>query len=379
MIGALVLAALVPILSACGTHTTQASGSAAATGESPAARGMHKESIGPDYLWIPKSADTGKSPQLQVAGTQYGVVIALPPSYAPLPGNGQPSRSWTVYLAHPTTGGQNLLETATRLAALPRSARDLVILGVTGPYALFSAQSSTGATLDLLSLQGAEAGTVRDMGPVASSYGAAVAVRGQVFWLGAGGRVHVLDTATGGIQVSQASGLSAPLSWSRSGLFANIRQVTLPGVELPASPALPAGFQWISIGQSLTPIAAVPQGFTVQQIAGGSSHGLVATDPKDASLQVTIYENACAGCYNPGVSAPGANTLSTPIYVGTEVGTEPLGDHGLLSEIKQKSGLETYMLVVDYLQGGDLEASVTVPKAQGALAREILQTVWLPW
>ena len=341
---------------------------------------MHKEPIGADFLWVPKTADTGKSPQLQVAGTEYGVVIALPPGYAALPQGARPSAGWSVYVSHPSAGRQDLLDTATRLAVLPASQAQLTILGVTGGYALFAAQTAQGRMLELLTLSGARAGTLATIGSVAGSYSSALAVRGLVLWLDPRRTLHALFIASGREATAPLGSVPpGPLIWWQGGLVVGTRAVQIPGVQPPAAPVLPKGFAWISIGQSRAPIAAVPQAYRVKRLPGGSSHGVSATDPKNPSVQVTIYENACAGCYNPGFMAQGTNTLSTPIYVGRQPGVSPLGDHGFITEFRPKKGLETYMLVADYLDGGDIEASVTVPKAQAALAREILQTVRLPW
>ncbi len=390
---ALLLLALAPLLAGCGaqspapplTATKPQAVSApsgrqtgSSTTQSPAALGMEPEQIGGDYLWVAKSANTGKSPMLQVAGTRYGVVVALPPHYGALPGGAAPSAQWFVYLSHPSAGKQNLLQTAQRLAALPKGQTDVTILGVTSKYAAFGATTASGRLLELVTLAGGGAGALRSVGQLESAYGGAVAIRGMVFYLGPHGTVHVLHIASG--QTASVTGVApGPLIWWQNGLQVGLKAVKVPGVEPPAAPPVPAGFQAIAIGSSTSPIAAVPQGYTVRQLPGGSSNGVSAQDPKDSAIQVTIYQNACAGCYNPGFMAQGVNTLSTPIYVGALTGTTPLGDHGFVTKVAQKGGLVQYMLIADYLDGGDLEASVTVPKTQGALAQEILGTVRLPW
>lgn len=367
--------ALAPILAACGAQTAPPAQSPSSV---PSAS-MQREQIGADYLLVSPSADKGKSPKLQVAGTQYGVVVALPPGYEHAPGGGAsaPLGSWTVYLAHPTGGKQNLLATAQRVAALPEAQTDLTIIGVTGRYALFTAKAGSGRLLDLLTIAGKGVGTLRGLGQVTASYGGALAVRDTVIYLDPGGTVHALTISTGKEITGPTA--SAPLFYMDGVLSGDGKAVALQGLTPPAQPSLPQGFQWISIAQDGAPVAAVPQGYVVKQIPGGSSHGVSATDPADSSVQVTVFENACAGCYNPGFMAQGTNTLSTPIYVGAQRGVTPLGDHGFISVTQGKHGVVQYQLVADYLNGGDLEADVSVPASDGALAQEILRTVRLPW
>ncbi len=371
--------ALTPVLAACGAQPAQPTNQPSATRSGPGTPPMHEEQIGADYLLVSPSMDKGKSPKLQVAGTQYGVVVALPPGYEHAPGGGAPAPigSWTVYLAHPTAGKQNLLATAQRIAALPTAEVDLTIMGVTGRYAVFTAKAGSDRLLDLLTIAGKGVGTVRSLGQVTASYGGALAVRDMVIYLDPGGTVHALNLSTGEAITGRAA--SPPLAYMDGILSGDGKTIALRGLPPPAQPSLPQGFQWLSIAQGGAPVAAVPQGYAVKEIPGGSSRGVSATDPADSSVQVTVFENACAGCYNPGFMAQGTNTLSTPIYVGSQQGVTPLGDHGFISVTKGKHGVLEYQLVADYLNGGDLGADVSVPASDGALAQEILRTVRLPW
>ncbi|MDA8346222.1 MAG: hypothetical protein M0Z66_12170 [Thermaerobacter sp.] len=371
---ALSLLLCAPLLAACGAQSSHPVASA----PNPSALGMHKEQIAADYLWVAVSADKGKSPMPQVGGTQYGVVVALPPGYPAVPGGGKPDGSWTVYLSQPQKGKQNLLQGARRVAALPRAETDVTLVGVTGPYALFTAQSAGTRSLQLLRVAGSGQGGLRTLGALGPGYGNAIAVRGMVLYLGPHNTLHVLRIASQRTSVVRDVPKGA-LFWRQGAVYVDNTKISQAGLSALPAPRLPAGFRWISVVHATAPIAAVPQNYTVQENSGGSSQGVSATDPKDPAQQVSVYSNACAGCYNPGIMAPGVNTLSTPIYIGSAKGTTPLGDHGFLSVTPQKGGLVGYQLVVDYLNGGDLEAAVTVRRGDGALAREILGTVRLPW
>ncbi len=345
---------------------------------SPAALGMQREQIGSDYLWVPTSADSGGTPRMQVAGTAFGVVVALPPGYAALPTSARPEAAWTIYLSHPTAARQDLMRTATMVASLPRGQSDVTLMGVTGRYAVFAARAAGGRLLELVTLAGAGRGARRGVGAVTSAFAGALAIRGMVIYLGPHGTVHALHLATG--RRASAGGVApGPLYWSQGGLMVGARAVRLPGVDATSQAPLPRGFRWISTGAAAPGVIAVPQGYIVQQLPGESSHGVRATDPRAASIEVTVWENACAGCYNPGFLAQGVNTLSTPIYTGRHAGLTPIGDHGYIAETRQGQGLLRYTRVAYDVSGGDLEASVTVPVAQAALARRILATLRLPW
>lgn len=336
---------------------------------------MHKEPIGRDYLWVAKSADERRSPLLQVAGTAYGVVVALPPGYPAVPLGAPPSGAWLLYLSSPTAGKQNLLQHATRLTALPAGQVDPTLMGVTGRYALLAVTMGKRRTLELLTLAGRGRGTLRRVGQVAASFGAALAIRGMVLYLGPHGTVHALSNLSG--RRSSLSGIAPGLlTWGQKGLMVGADVVRLPGVQPIQQPGLPQGFRWIAVAMSAQRLIAVPQGYTVQEQPGGSSQGVTAKAP-DGQVVVSVWQNACAGCYNPGFMAQGTNTLSTPIYVGRHAGTQPIGDHGYLVAASVHGSIQ-YTRVVDDLDGGDLEASVTVPEAQSALARRILRTLQLP-
>ena len=225
--------ALTPVLAACGAQPAQPSAVSSGPGTAP----MHKEQIGADYLLVSPSMDKGKGPKLQVAGTQYGVVVALPPGYEHAPGGSAPAPlgSWTVYPAHPTAGKQNLLATAQRVAALPTAQKDLTIMGVTGRYALFSAKVGSDRLLDLLTLTGKGVGTVRSLGQVTASYGGALAVRDMVIYLDPGGTVHALNLATGKAITGGAA--SAPIAYMDGILSGDGKTIALPGLTPTARPS----------------------------------------------------------------------------------------------------------------------------------------------
>ena len=181
---ALVLAALG--LVSCAGSTQSAQRPAASP---PRVAALRREPVGTDYLLVPPSADTGRSPRLQVGGTAYGVVVAVPPGYAALPrGDGRPGR-WVVFLCHPTTAKQNLLSHAARVATLPAGQGDVMLVGVTGPYAVFSARASGQTLLEAVTLTGRRAGAIGRLGSMSGAFGSALVVRGFVIYRSPDGSV----------------------------------------------------------------------------------------------------------------------------------------------------------------------------------------------
>lgn len=331
-----------------------------------------REPIGGGYILVPKTIakNVNLPPQILLAGTSRGVVVALAPKYAPLPGGMAPQTRWTVWFARTGPANENLLRGAQLRATFPQGA--LSLSGVTGAFAVFASRGQVFS----LRLWGGAITPPRSIGTLAPGNPPVFARRGYSVFEAPLRVLRVVQLATG----KHGAARIVPgqtLSFQGGAYYEGSRPVPLP-FPSPYRHTLPPGFRWISVARGSQPFIGVPSDFRVTEEPGGSSQGVIAKDPKDLSISVTVWSNACAGCYNPAIMAPSVYARNTPVYVQRTPGMQPIGDHGYITAQPGVHGLVTYTRVAYWPGGGDDDFIVTVPAGQKALAMKILSTAWLP-
>jgi hypothetical protein len=132
----------------------------------------------------------------------------------------------------------------------------------------------------------------------------------------------------------------------------------------------------VRIGRVPTPSLAVPQSFKVTEVLpGGSSEGFKAADPGDPKYTVTVWDNACVGCYEPAFLDQGVTAITTPYSYGppTARGVTPLPHNAVL--VAQGS---TWQLIIDPPSGGDIRITITDAAKHPETTKTILNSVWYP-
>jgi hypothetical protein len=264
------------------------------------------------------------------------------------------------------------------VALLPADQHNLAITGVTGNYAVFTftRSNSRAVHLEAIVLTGRRRGKLLDLGVISPAFDSVLAIRGLVVYRRLAGRAEVVDLADG--KRTDLSGIPAgPLLWWEARLVVGRKTIAVPGAHAMSS-ALPPGYRWIAVDYATAPVVAVPTHYRVQELPGGSSQGVKAESTAGPLVVVTVWQNACVGCSDPGLLAQGANTLPTPVYVGRHPDVRPVGDHGYLALLPAGHGDVIYERGVYYVEGGDLDASIMVPRGDAALARTVLATLRLP-
>ncbi|QQE80019.1 hypothetical protein GI364_05980 [Alicyclobacillus sp. SO9] len=133
-------------------------------------------------------------------------------------------------------------------------------------------------------------------------------------------------------------------------------------------------------GGKQTNVSAVVVPGGIVWIPGGSSIGVVVSDPKNPSEKVTLWMNACAGCYSPSVVSAELVTAPDSPLLGAQKGESYtwLNDHAVTYTLppSKKSKYPTYGLTRTFTgASGDEEVTVTVPARDKQTATDILNSV----
>jgi len=269
------------------------------------------------------------------------------------------------------------------------------LVGATQGYAIISAP--TGAAQDkilAMELPTGQSTSPNSMRTIATlptgaltGYG-----RGVYVWLDTQSLIHVVKLSSGSAQVIKLPVPSASGSGSTSSASDYPPQVVSGGVKvgnqivpvalIRQSPPmnLPPGYPWITVGQSNSPQIAVPRAWSVvKQMPGGSSIGVVASNPQDPGEKVTLWINACVGCYSPSGPSGTANTPDSPLLsVQTGETYTWLNDQTVAYTLppNKNSAYPTYGLTRTFTSyGGDEEATITAPPSDKQTATLILNSI----
>lgn len=204
---------------------------------------------------------------------------------------------------------------------------------------------------------------------------------GAFAWTDSKYNVHVVQVSTGTEQTISWSTQPSSLQIVPGGIDVSQQFIKLALVKHAKYASVPSTFKPVYLGQAKKPVIYVPPNWTkVQQLPGGSSQGVTASNPNDPNEKVSVFLNACAGCYDPTVtSAQIINSFDSPL-LGAEKGENYvwLNDHAVAYTVppNKTEPYPTYGLTLTFpLQSGDEEIKVSVPSRDKQLAKDILNGV----
>lgn len=294
---------------------------------------------------------------------------------------------FTLYVTPDRTGGGNLATGARALATLPTRVRTATIEDAGDGVALIDSRLRNGGqAIYAVSYEHPHDAWVFVRAPAGWSFGPMSVRRDTIaVWAYPG---NPATTSRASLYVAHVTaGVSSPVRIYRgpaagSGWF--LDGLRLGGKAVPAAPPIPmpriAGYQVLRVGGAGTagqPVIEAPRGWTVKALPGGSSVGVDATDPRNRTIQVTVWRNGCIGCYDADplglIQGPDEPTAGLP--TGTAV--RWMGDHTVQYvshlRLKGRAYVRVVRVTVPPDQGTD-QVSVTVPAGDAALVHRILST-----
>lgn len=292
---------------------------------------------------------------------------------------------FTLYRTADRPQGGNVASSAQAYATLPGAVRSATIADAGDGVAVVLSLLRDGKRAVWI-VSYAHPDRVREMltAPASTTLTAAVRRNAIVVWSYRSSS-HGTPTATvyvshvtgdAGASVHTYRGSPETTGWYLDGLRVGGRAV--PGIAPLPFPPIP-GFRAIHVGSAANtaPALEVPSGWTVRPLPGGSSVGVEATDRRDRAVRVTVWRNACVGCYaeDPLGLVQGPDTPTAGLAPGAVV--QWVGDHAIRFTVRRRvrgqSYVETVLVTVPPEQG-TWQVSVTVPAADPALAERILST-----
>lgn len=320
--------------------------------------------------------DNRQQTNVSAADVPEGVVWMTPPSFPDAADH--PSSRWYLWLTPQRSNGGSLWRGAELLHRFKRGSRPTLV-GITGNRVLIGLQARGQAeqiySYSLRNRKGLLIATVPLAAP--SSYGF-----GAYSWVYQSNVVHVVNVSTGrefSVSVSGADGSAIQLVPGGIDVLGKI--IRIPGVHGRTYPAIPHSFKWIALWHSTRPVVAIPSTWKVtQEHPGGSSIGLIASNPKDPKEKLALYFNACGGCYSPSVISP---QMVNTLYDSPLMGLAPHETYAWLDDrtvaytvpASKQSVYPTYGLTRTFTnQSGDEEVTLQIPSSAKHLATLILDS-----
>lgn len=204
---------------------------------------------------------------------------------------------------------------------------------------------------------------------------------GAFVWADPQHDIHIVQVSTGKQQTISWPSEPSALEVVAGGVQVSNKFVPAALVNHPQYPPLPSGFHWVYLCQSQYPVLRVPKNWTViKQLPGGSSEGVIASNPANPNEKVTVWLNACTGCYEPtAISDQLVQSFDSPLLGVQKVETYVwLNDHAVAYTLpSSKTGpYPTYGLTMTFpVQSGDEEVKVNVPASDKQLATAILDGI----
>jgi hypothetical protein len=186
---------------------------------------------------------------------------------------------------------------------------------------------------------------------------------------------RVVAGGMGAVHTYRMSTAFAANGWVHEGLLVGGRPV--PGIRPLPVPGI-AGLVPVRLEAATSGpyVIDVPKGWRVRGLPGGSSVGVEATGRPRGSGRVTVWRNACVGCYAMNfldlVGGP-----DTPIGFPPPAGLTWHGSHTVLWQTTPtrdgRRYVELHLVTVPPTQG-TYDVTVRVPRGEAGLARRILST-----
>ena len=350
-------------------------------------------------LPVPAADSGGNSTNVSAVAVPGGIVWVIPAGYPDVSMHPTSSPSLWFTPGKASAGDQSLWSGAKRLWTFngwQGSTPDL--LGATEGYVVIQSTQSSGATqIDAIQFStGGQASTLPSLKSIATvpkgdltGYG-----NGVFTWKDSKSNVHVVQLSTGTEETvhipshlstskqSTSSSIDYPPQVVSSGVTVGAQFIPVKLIRQSSQMPLPSGYRWVGLNPSNAKDVAIPASWTVvKNEPGGSSVGLVAHNPKNPSEKVTLWFNACAGCYSPDVTS--AEMVSAPDspLLGVQKGEtyDWLNDHTVAYTVPSigKSKYPTYGLTRTFTDAsGNEEVTVNVPSKDRKMATLILNSTF---
>lgn len=350
-------------------------------------------------LPVPAADSGGNSTNVSAVAVPGGIVWSIPAGYPDVSMHPTSSPSLWFTPGKASAGDQLLWSGAKRLWTFNGwQGSTPYLLGATGGYVVIQSTQSSGATqIDAIQFSTAgQASTLPSLKSIATlpkgdltGYGS-----GVFTWTDTNSNVHVVKLSTGAQETvhipshltpskqSASSSVNYPPQVVSGGVTVGAQFIPVKLIRQSSQVQLPSGYRWVGLNPSNAKDVAIPASWTVvKNEPGGSSEGLVAHNPKNPSEKVTLWFNACAGCYSPDVtSGEMVNAPDSPL-LGVQKGEtyDWLNDHTVAYTIpsNSKSKYTTYGLTRTFTDAsGNQEVTVNVPPADRKMATVILNSTF---
>lgn len=321
--------------------------------------------------------DNRQPTNVSAADVPEGVVWMTPPNFPDAADH--PIATWCLWLTPQRSTGGSLWKGAKLLHRFPNGARPS-LAGITGDHVLVKVQDTRpSARMYSYSFTGTPGSLLVATVPAGapSSYG-----YGAYSWVSRSNIVHVVNVSTGrAFSMTISGAYESTIQLVSGGIDLSGQIVNVPGVDRQVYPAVPGSFKWVKLWHSTRAVIAIPSTWKVtQDHAGGSSIGLIASNPKHPKEKLTLYVNACAGCYSPDVVSQ--QTVNTP-FDSPLMGVSPHEEYVWLDDQtvaytvlpSKQSIYPTYGLTRTFTnQSGDEEVTLQLPARDKHLATLILDS-----
>lgn len=316
--------------------------------------------------------------QPSVADVPQGVLWLTPPDFRN--GQGRRLHHWHLWLTPWRPSGGSLWINAESLVRFGKIA-NLSMIAMTSNQILLGDRASKGSIRPIL--VNLTDHTLKILPNTWSLNSPHTVGNGVLAWA-SGSEVDVVNVTTGQTNHYRVSSIIRTLTLSSGGVTINGHTVAMSAVPTLSPVTLPTGFQWLTANFGVAPVALAPQGWTVKEMPGGSSQGVMAFNPIRPDERVEAWVNACVGCYWPaGTSRLVQSPFDSPL-LATSAGESFtwVNTHVVAYTIPPKSsgGNPTFGVTATWPNAsGNENIAVTVPVKDKPLATEILNAALSLW